>query len=151
MWNYIIYLVSLRKPLATNKCSFTFRILFSLHPEAATNVLQGIFEHFLKRFSDTKYKICILIDSKFSYLAKFLGKRCVRNKTVFKKFTSSILYLTFIHVFRMSEMSPEREQAATPTLEKRDINWNQLNESLMSGYEGDKEDEGESFFEHGQF
>ena len=57
----------------------------------------------------------------------------------------------FLYVFRISEMSPEREQAATPTLEKRDINWNQLNESLMSGYEGDKEDEGESFFENGQF
>ena len=56
-----------------------------------------------------------------------------------------------MYVFSISEMSPEREQAATPTLEKRDINWNQLNESLMSGYEGDKEDEGESFFENGQF
>ena len=50
----------------------------------------------------------------------------------------------------MSELSSEREQAATPTLEKRDINWNQLNESIMSGYEGDKEDEDDSFFERGK-
>ena len=52
---------------------------------------------------------------------------------------------------RMSELSSEREQAATPTLEKRDINWNQLNESIMSGYEGDKEDEEDSFFERGTY
>lgn len=51
----------------------------------------------------------------------------------------------------MSELSSEREQTATPTLEKRDINWNQLNDSVMSGYEGDKEDEDESFFDRGEF
>ena len=48
-------------------------------------------------------------------------------------------------------MSSEREQAATPTLEKRDIDWNPLNDSIMSGYEGDKEDGDESFFEQGEF
>ena len=77
--------------------------------------------------------------------------RCVRKTAIFLIICFFDAGSNVLHVFRMSEMSPEREQAATPTLEKRDINWNQLNESLMSGYEGDKEDEGESFFENGQF
>lgn len=58
--------------------------------------------------------------------------------------------LYFILLPRMSELSSERELAATPTLEKRDINWKELNESIMSGYEGDKEDEDDSFFECGK-
>ena len=46
-------------------------------------------------------------------------------------------------------MSCEREQAATPTFERLDVNWEELNESAISGYEGDKEDEGESYMEGG--
>ncbi len=46
-------------------------------------------------------------------------------------------------------MSCEREQAATPTFERLDVNWDELNESAISGYDGDKEDEGESFMEGG--
>ncbi len=48
---------------------------------------------------------------------------------------------------RPSDVCPEREQAATPTLEKRDLSWNLLNES---GYDGDKEDADESFLELGK-
>ena len=41
----------------------------------------------------------------------------------------------------------EREQAATPVLPSAGDDDDLLNESAVSGYEGDKEDEGESFLE----
>ena len=56
---------------------------------------------------------------------------------------------SILFIYRKSEMSCEREQAATPTFERLDVNWDELNESAISGYDGDKEDEGESFMEGG--
>ena len=47
-------------------------------------------------------------------------------------------------------MSLEREQAATPTLESMEKSLEALmNESHLSGYEGDLEDELDSFVEEG--
>ena len=49
--------------------------------------------------------------------------------------------------YRSCEMSADREQAATPTMESMELNCDVFNESVTSGYDGDKEDEGESFFD----
>jgi len=42
----------------------------------------------------------------------------------------------------------EREQAGTPTLESSEPGFDRLNESALSGYDGDKEDEGDSFLDY---
>ena len=52
------------------------------------------------------------------------------------------------HHFSCTPENSAREQAATPTMEAMN-RANRLNESIISGYDGDLEDEGESFIEGG--
>ena len=44
-------------------------------------------------------------------------------------------------------MEPERQKAATPSLEDMESSVLDVSTSTLSGYDGDKEDEGESFLD----